>query len=191
MIITFALFSEIAFSEWNGCPNFLNNIFQVNEFHGNWKRIYLRKTGFFYPFWANLAPKIVIASWRSNLTFRLIGICWIGWWCWLFMLWNHYTLFRQKLAQNVKIKKKLVTQTSNMFFSSIADVRLSSEYTSDSIFFVSGIQRWFILVVDNSINALLLLLLLLRRHYHCYPFSFLIWLFNPIAYFIAEITMAL
>ena len=55
-----------------------------------------------YPSWANLIHKLKVVCLRWNLFPRLIRICWIRWWCSLFMILTENTLLWANLAQNFK-----------------------------------------------------------------------------------------
>ena len=68
-----------------------------------------------YPFWTNLVQKVKIISWSWNLVPRLIRICRIQWWCWIFLFLIGNALFGQIWSKKLKLSVQGETQYWNLF----------------------------------------------------------------------------
>ena len=66
----------------------------INENFLNTEVIYDKQDNF-YAFWEKLVKKFRNVCLRWNFASRLILICWIRWWCSLFMFWIENTFFRE------------------------------------------------------------------------------------------------
>ena len=67
-----------------------------------------------YLFWANLVLKIKTVYLRRKFVPRLIGICWIWWWCLLFLVGTENTFFEQMWSKNSKLSFKTDSNVLNL-----------------------------------------------------------------------------
>ena len=99
-----------------------------------------------YPFRPDLVPEIKIVYWRWNLASRLIRICWIWWWCLIFLFWTANFLILGKFdpkSQNCVIKVKLGTHlNSNMLNSMLIFICL----------FCTGNTFWMVLLIFSVVG---------------------------------------